>query len=101
MKVIVAGFSKTGTKTMCAALKELGYKVYDFLEHFQILGDKWTKILEEGGTTEDFRQMYEGVDAVTDTPAFYFWEELHKAYPNAKVKLRRFLIIIELGKYRQ
>ena len=44
-----------------------------------------TKILEEGGTTDDFRQMYEGVDAVTDTPAFYFWEELHKAYPDAKV----------------
>ena len=40
MKVIVAGFSKTGTKSMCAALRELGYKVYDVEEHFRFLGDK-------------------------------------------------------------
>ena len=101
MKVIVAGFSKTGTKSMCAALKELGYKVYDHEEHFRFLGDKWTKILEEGGTTDDFRQMYEGVDAVTDVPAFYFWQEIHKAYPNAKVRLKRCLVVIGLGTYLQ
>ena len=72
MKVIVAGFAKAGTKSMCAALKELSYKIYDFEEHFEILGDKWTKIFEEGRTIEDFRQMYEDVDAVTDAPASYF-----------------------------
>ena len=29
MKVIIAGFSKTGTKTVSAALSGLGYVVYD------------------------------------------------------------------------
>ena len=34
MKVIVAGMPKTGTKTMKAALEELGYSVYDLIENF-------------------------------------------------------------------
>nr|XP_039273062.1 uncharacterized protein LOC120347221 [Styela clava] len=87
MKVIVAGFSKTGTKSMCDALTKLGYNVYDVIENMYILEKEWTKILNEGWTTEDFRRMYENVDAVTDLPACYFWEEIHKAFPDAKIIL--------------
>ncbi|CAK8693206.1 unnamed protein product [Clavelina lepadiformis] len=85
MKVIFAGFSKTGTKTMQAALTELGYNVYDFVEQYTYLGKEWAKIMTEGGTTEDFRRMFENVDAVTDAPAYYFWDEIHKAFPDAKI----------------
>lgn len=85
MKVIVAGMSKTGTKTMNAALSKLGYKVYDFIENAYYLGDDWAKIFNQGWTTEDFKRMYDDVDAVVDVPAFYFWEEIHKAFPDAKV----------------
>ncbi|XP_076807069.1 uncharacterized protein LOC143450418 [Clavelina lepadiformis] len=85
MKVICAGLSKTGTKSLKAALEELGYNVYDFVENFQFLAHEWTKILEEGGTTEDFRRMFENVDAVTDSPSCYFWDEIHKAFPEAKI----------------
>ena len=85
MKVIVAGFSKTGTKTLNAALTELGYEVYDFLEHFWHHGENWNKILKYGGTVEDFKRMYEDVDAVCDVPACAFWEEIHEAFPDSKV----------------
>ncbi|XP_076823417.1 uncharacterized protein LOC143469560 [Clavelina lepadiformis] len=87
MKVIMAGYSKTGTKSMFTALKRLGYNVYDFMEHFQYLEKDWEKIFAGNGTTDDFRRMYENVDAVTDLPTAYFWEELHKAFPNAKIIL--------------
>ena len=87
MKVIVAGMPKTGTKTMKAALEELGYSVYDLLENFQYLNKDWQKIFNEGGTTEDFRRMFENVDAVTDVPGCYFWDEIHKAFPEAKVSV--------------
>ncbi|CAK8688903.1 unnamed protein product [Clavelina lepadiformis] len=87
MKVICAGMSKTGTKSMQAALKELGYNVYDFMENFEYLHDDWVKILAEGGSTEDFRRMYENVDAVTDIPGNIFWDEIHKAFPEAKIVL--------------
>jgi len=85
MKVIVAGLPKTGTKSMVAALQELGYTVYDFMENATLLKQNWENIMLRGGSTEDFRQMYENVDAVTDVPACYYWDEIHKAFPDAKV----------------
>ncbi|XP_076802192.1 uncharacterized protein LOC143446445 [Clavelina lepadiformis] len=88
MKVIIAGYGKTGTKTMVVALSELGYNVYDFLDHFWYHGDKWAKILSSsGGSIEDFKEMYQSVDAVTDAPTFLFWEEILQAFPDAKVIL--------------
>ena len=41
MKVIYAGYSKCGTKTMRAALTELGYEVYDFMENYELLGGEF------------------------------------------------------------
>ena len=87
MKVIVAGFSKTGTKTMNSALTKLGYNVYDFMDHYYYHEKYWTKIFKDGGTIEDFREMYESVDAVVDVPAFMFWEEMSEAFPEAKVAI--------------
>ena len=78
MKVIVAGMPKTGTTTMAAALSQLGYKVYDYIENCEYLGKEWLKIISEGGTSEDFKKMYEDVDAVTDMPACFFWDIIHE-----------------------
>ena len=86
MKVICAGYPKTGTKSMQAAVTELGYNDYDAMENFAYLQDDWIKIFKEGGTTEDFRRMFENVDAVTDVPAAAYWDEIHKAFPDAKVE---------------
>lgn len=68
------------------ALSMLGYEVYDFCENTFLLCDEYIKIVNEGWTTEDFKRMYENVDAVTDFPAWFFWEEIHKAFPEAKVE---------------
>ena len=89
MKVIVAGLNKTGTTTMHVALKQLtGYNVvHHYMETFIHAGKDWVKICEDGATVEDFRRIYEGVDAVTDNPPAYFWEELLEAFPEAKVLL--------------
>ncbi|CAK8680134.1 uncharacterized protein LOC143463427 [Clavelina lepadiformis] len=88
MKVIVAGYSKTGTKSMVVALNQLGYNVYDFFDHFWYHGDKWEKIFSSsGGSIDDFKEMYQSVDAVTDCPPNIFWEEILQAFPDAKVIL--------------
>ncbi|CAK8677854.1 uncharacterized protein LOC143447045 [Clavelina lepadiformis] len=87
MKIIVASYPKTGTKSLNIALSELGYKVYDFVEHFWYHGKYWKRILTTGGSTEDFKKMYEDVDVVMDAPAFRFWEEIHWAFPDAKIIL--------------
>lgn len=86
MKIIVAGYPKTGTKTMDAALRTLGYSVYGHTENIFRLEKEWKKILSEGGSMEDFKKMYEDIDAVSDVPACFFWEEILQAFPEAKVR---------------
>ncbi|CAK8694534.1 unnamed protein product [Clavelina lepadiformis] len=87
MKIILAGFSKTGTKSMAVALQELGFVVYDYMDHFWYHDKEWKRISEKGATDEDFRQMYDGVDAVTGAPAYHFWEEIQHAFPDTKIIL--------------
>lgn len=74
---------------MNAALTKLGYSVYDVPENMCLLQEEYSKIFREGWTTDDFKRMYEDVDAVVDIPACYFWEEIHKAFPDAKIILTR------------
>jgi len=84
MKIICSGMSKTGTKTLCEALRTLGFKVYDFEEQYFYQSDDWFRFLE----TRDrniLKEMYKDVDAITDTPACVFWEELMEIFPEAKV----------------
>ncbi|XP_076823977.1 uncharacterized protein LOC143470023 [Clavelina lepadiformis] len=87
MKVIVAGHQKTGTKTLNEALTLLGYNVYDFLENFFYLSKEWNQILTTGGDTQLFQKMFCDVDAVCDMPSLLFWEEIHRAFPDAKIIL--------------
>nr|XP_009862167.1 uncharacterized protein LOC104266799 [Ciona intestinalis] len=85
MKVIYAGYTKTGTKSMTAVFHEFGYKTYDWLENSWYLGKDWERIIKEGGTVEDFRRMYKGVDAVVDVPCYIYWEQISEAFPEAKI----------------
>ncbi|XP_039272127.1 uncharacterized protein LOC120346451 isoform X1 [Styela clava] len=85
MKVIVAGFTKTGTNTMSACLAALGYKVYGYEQNFFYLRNEWTKILTKGGSKEDFYNMYKDIDAGCDIPFCIFWEEILEAFPDAKI----------------
>ena len=86
MKVICAGLSRTGTTSLASALRVLGYKVYDFPEHFEEHADEWLAIYR-GEKTPDFVSMYDGVDGVTDLPAAFWYEEILEAFPDAKVIL--------------
>lgn len=94
MKIIFAGFSKCGTKTMAEALRILGFTVYDFIESFEYHCNEWRKIFQHGATTEQFFEMYKDVDAVTDVPCCYYWEEIHKAFPEAKVSFSLYILLI-------
>jgi len=93
MKVIIAGYSKTGTKSIQKALRLLGYSVDDLHEHLDERTDYWWRIFVAdpndpiAQTPEIFKEMYANVDACTDTPAYLFWEQILEAFPNAKVIL--------------
>ena len=89
MKIICSGYQKTGTKSLAAALRLLGYNVYDFEEQFFYIGKDLSKIFENGWTTEEIRRIYKNVDVIVDLPSCILWEQLHEAFPEAKVRTNK------------
>ena len=86
LKVIGAGFGRTGTNSLKVALEELGFeKCYHMIEvlknpsHMQ----KWSHIFEGGQS--DWKTLFEGYQAAVDWPASAYYKELIS--PDAKVIL--------------
>ena len=86
MKVICAGLPKTGTTSLAKALQVLGYNVYDFMEHLTFHQREWIDSFETD-RLPNFKEMYEGVDAITDMPPVFWFEEIAAVFPEAKVIL--------------
>jgi hypothetical protein len=88
IKIIGAGFPRTGTNTLRESLEKLGYvKTYhmkNLLLHPENL-QYWTR-LNETGTTE-WDELYNGYQATVDFPAYPWYKEHMKQYPDAKVIL--------------
>ena len=74
MKILGVGLSKTGTSSLNHALGVLGFKG---IHHEP---ERLIDILSGENTAANF-QRYDDVDAVTDLPAAFFYEELIDAYP--------------------
>ncbi|KAJ7140638.1 P-loop containing nucleoside triphosphate hydrolase protein [Mycena epipterygia] len=90
MEVLVLGFCRTGTASTREALKQLGYKdTY----HMQTVLANPLEFFGKGKPygREEWDQLLghcqDSCQAVTDTPAIMFSEELIAAYPDAKVVL--------------
>jgi hypothetical protein len=88
LKVIGAGFGRTGTLSLKLALEELGlgpcYHMIETIarpEH----DDLWLALAR--GETSDWRPMLDGYTASIDWPGLMIWEELAAAYPDAKIIL--------------
>ena len=77
MKLIGAGLSKTGTRSLMLALQKLGMSCIH-----------WDKVrlnrLMDGSDTNPRFDIYDDVDAVLDLPAAWFYREFLDAYPSAK-----------------
>jgi len=88
IKVIGAGFPRTGTNTLRESLQKLGYvKTYHMKEllvqpenlHYWI-------VLRKAGTT-NWEGLYNGYQATVDFPCYPWYKEHMKKYPDAKVIL--------------
>jgi hypothetical protein len=88
LKVIGAGWGRTGTESLKMALEQLGF---DRCYHgFDLMNDGlklqyWKQLHDEGKT--DFDTLFKGYEAAVDTPAAYYYSELMQQYPEAKVVL--------------
>ena len=86
MKVICAGYAKTGTKSIAKALRHLGFTVFDWEEQIFDFLDHWVDVFQNG-TKPDVKQVYQNADAVVDMPGTFFFEEIMEAFPDCKVIL--------------
>jgi hypothetical protein len=80
MKILGVGLSKTGTTSLHRAMIILGFSSF----HYDT--ERLNDVLDGSNAKPDFRR-YDDVDAVTDLPTAYFYDELLIAYPTCKCVL--------------
>ena len=90
IKIIGAGFPRTGTTTLKKALETLGYKdTYHFKDLIASPKKlKHWKELEENGST-NFDELFQGFQASVDFPGYPYYKILMEKYPEAKVILTK------------
>jgi len=88
IKIIGAGFPRTGTNTLRESLEMLGfnktYHMKQLLVHPENL-HYWTTLRETH--TTDWDGLYDGYEATVDFPCYPWYKEHMKRYPDAKVIL--------------
>lgn len=88
MKVIGAGFGRTGTTSLQAALEELGFaRCYHMSELFLHPGHARFWLRAVHGEAVDWRTFFQDYQATVDWPGCSFYKELMDLYPDAKVLL--------------
>lgn len=93
LKIIGAGFGRTGTMSLYTALNQLGFPCYHMVEVLQNRQNKshldfWLKVANaRAGTQQDWEQVLSRYTAAVDNPTSCVWKELAAAYPHAKVVL--------------
>ena len=90
MRVIGAGFGRTGTTSLKAALEKLGLgpsytlsEVFQNPEHFLV----WEAASGPAGGEVDWEGFLAGYEVAVDWPACSFYEEIMEAFPEAPVVL--------------
>ena len=90
LKVIGAGFPRTGTTSLKSALELLGFgpccHMWELMkpEHAW-RWPMWRRAVD--GKPVHWPTLYRGFESAVDAPGCYFWRKLARAYPEAKVIL--------------
>lgn len=90
MKVIGAGFARTGTASLKQALEILGfgpcYHMFSIIPRPDRVR-QWLTVAEGGDAAPEWDEIFEGFESAVDWPASVYWRELAEHYPEAKVIL--------------
>jgi hypothetical protein len=88
INVIGAGFGRTGTLSLKAALEELGfakcYHMEELLQHPQHV-QYWEEAAK--GKPVNWDELFRGYQATVDFPGYRHYKQLMQYYPHAKVLL--------------
>ena len=89
LDIIGAGYGRTGTDSLRAALTTLGYGP---CHHMHEIRDNPSKAQPWhdyfcGGATLDLNELFQGYRSQVDWPGAHLWRETSREYPDAKVIL--------------
>ncbi|WP_425410457.1 sulfotransferase [Hyphococcus sp.] len=87
LKIIGAGFGRTGTASLKLALEKLGFgPCYHMSEVLANAGhiDLWNDVADGAA---DWETIFKNYQSTVDFPASIYWRALAAAYPDAKVVL--------------
>ena len=88
LQVIGAGFGRTGTTSLKAALEQLGFAKCHHMQEVmksQAQVRLWQTLAD--GDKVDWDEVFEGFQSSCDWPSSSYWEELIHYYPEAKIIL--------------
>ena len=90
MEAIGAGFGRTGTSSLQAALEELlggqCYHMKDIIMHPAQL-QMWHDFAVEKKSTMDWTLLFAGYVAIVDCPVCIYYKEIMEVFPEAKIIL--------------
>lgn len=88
LKVIGAGFGRTGTESLKRALEILGqgptHHMYEVMDS-EKQRDRWSAFVN--GAEPDWPKLFDGFNSAVDWPSAAYWRETAAFYPDAKVVL--------------
>ena len=87
LKVIGAGYPRTGTSSLKLALEQLGFGPCHHMREVIMNMASARLWIEAGDGHPDWEAIFEGYQSCTDAPGCSFWRELAEVYPDAKVLL--------------
>ncbi|GET35904.1 hypothetical protein MiSe_06520 [Microseira wollei NIES-4236] len=88
IKVIGAGFARTGTLSLKTALEELGFcKCYHMVEFMRHPSDVTFWEDASNGKPVNWDALFDGYQAIVDYPGYRYYRQLMQHYPDAKVVL--------------
>jgi len=88
LKVIGAGFGRTGTRSLKTALELLGFgRCYHMVEVMQNPSHlkRWADIMQGGKA--DWENLFRGYQATMDWPVAAYYKDLMTVYPESKIIL--------------
>jgi hypothetical protein len=88
LRVVGAGFGRTGTSSLKIALERLGFSKCHHMREVPMSAsqvDAWLALSR--GEDANWDAVFEGFDASCDWPSSAYWERLYHYYPDCKVVL--------------
>jgi len=88
LRVVGAGFGRTGTLSLKTALEQLGFSKCHHMQEAMATRrqiDAWHAIAY--GADPDWDDVFDGFESSCDWPSCHYWEALARHYPDSKVIL--------------